>query len=261
MKKILAVSFYVIAFVSSMNAQQQSYVPSEKLYQVSIIDALLAGQYDGTSSLSELIKYGNFGIGTFDKLDGEMIVLDGKIYQFKTDGKIYHANLSGTTPFATVTSFKSDRQFFIKNPIDMKAFQNLIDSVLNNKNLFYAVKVTGEFKYVKTRSVPSQNKPYKPLSEVTKNQAVFEKTDLTGTLIGFRMPEFIKGINVPGYHLHFLTKDKKFGGHVLDFTLTNVKVEIHELNKFEMLLPEGKNAFKDIDLSKDRSKELEKVEK
>ena len=62
----------------------------------------------GSSRSRELKKHGDFGIGTFDALDGEMIVLDGVVYQAKADGHIYQAADNLTTPFATVTYFDSD---------------------------------------------------------------------------------------------------------------------------------------------------------
>jgi acetolactate decarboxylase len=261
MKKYVVLFVCLIIAVSNTFAQKDQFKYAPALKQVSIIDALLAGEYDGTYTLANLTRQGDFGIGTFDKLDGEMIVFEGRIYQFKADGKIYKADLKGTTPFASVVKFKSAFSCELNHTLDMKAFQTAIDSMLKNKNLFYAIKVTGDFTMMKTRSVPAQVKPYKPLSEVTKAQPVFVKNNQKGTLIGFRLPTFVGGINVPGYHMHFLSDDKTFGGHILDFSTSKIKVEIQELNKFEMLLPEGESSFNQVDLSKDRSRELERVEK
>ena len=261
MKKYTVLFVCLIILASNLFAQKDQFKHAPSLKQVSIIDALLAGEYDGTYNLANLTRQGDFGIGTFDTLDGEMIVSEGKIYQFKVDGKIYNANLKEKTPFASVVKFKSTRTHELNQTFNMKTFQAAIDSLIKNKNLFYAIKVTGDFTMMKTRSVPAQMKPYKPLSEITKTQPVFVKNNQKGTLIGFRLPTFVGGINVPGYHMHFLSSDKTFGGHVLDFSTSSIKVEIQELNKFEMLLPEGENSFNQVDLSKDRSKELEKVEK
>ena len=257
MKRICVLLFVIFAFVT--NAQNLDN-RKNTLTQVSTIDALLAGVYDGIIPISDIPQYGTFGLGTFDKLDGEMIVYDGVVYQFKTDGKIYTPDGSVTTPFISVVNFESDLDFPI-GKMAMKDFTAKIDSTIKNKNLMYAIKVTGTFSYIKTRSVPVQEKPYPPLAEVTKKQSVFERENVKGTLIGFRLPSFFSGVNVPGYHIHFLQDDKSFGGHVLDFTISDAKVEIQEINKFNMILPEDNSAFSNIDLSKDRSKELEKVEK
>ena len=257
MKKILPILF-VVLFIAGCNPEKK--VENNTLTQVSTIDALLAGYYDGVMPLKQLNEYGDFGIGTFNKLDGEMIVLNGAIYQFKADGKIYNADLDNTTPFATVVNFKSSFYVPVKRDISISDFEAVIDSSIPNRNLFYAIKVTGDFPYIKTRSVPAQEKPYKALSEVTKTQAVFEKENQYGTLVGFLVPAYANGINVSGYHLHFISSDKSFGGHVLDFKTGNVKVEIDEINIFKMILPENSD-FGKVDLSKDRSSELQKVEK
>ncbi len=255
MKKLIVILLLSVLLYSCSSVKENA------LTQVSTIDALLAGYYDGVIQLDELAKYGDFGIGTFDRLDGEMIVLDGIIYQFKADGKIHKADLEGTSPFASVVNFKSNLILPVKSIKNYNDFQTIIDSTIKNKNLFYAVKVTGTFSYIKTRTVPPQEKPYKPLSEVTKTQPVFEKKEQTGTLVGFRLPAFTSGVNVPGYHLHFLSSDKTFGGHVLEFTIDEANVEIQEINNFYMTLPEDDSAFGNIDLSKDRTKELHEVEK
>lgn len=230
------------------------------LVQVSTIDALLIGLYDGVMPLHEMIQHGNFGIGTFDQLDGEMIILDGVVYQIKADGKVYQPGKNLTTPFFTVTKFEEPDSFFTFSSLTFKEFEKSFDDLINNKNLFYAIKVSGNFKYVKTRSVPSQNKPYKPLSEVTKNQSLFEKENVSGIIVGFRFPAFASGINVPGYHLHFISDDKTFGGHVLDLSFENCRVEILPLHNFKMMLPES-SEFGEADLKKNRTEELNKVEK
>ncbi|MBI1937396.1 MAG: acetolactate decarboxylase [Ignavibacteriales bacterium] len=255
MKKFLISLLLIFSFAFGCTSFQQNFVT-----QVSTIDALLSGLYEGTTTLKEVIKHGDFGIGTFDKLDGEMIILDGIVYQIKADGKVYQPSHDLTTPFFTVTKFEEPDSSFTFSSTTFKEFEKSSDDLINNKNLFYAIKMSGNFKYVKTRSVPSQTKPYKPLNEVTKNQSVFEKENVSGTTVGFRSPQFASGINVPGYHLHFISDDKTFGGHVLDLSFENCKVEILPLHNFKMLLPES-SEFGEADLKKNRADELNKVEK
>lgn len=226
--------------------------------QVSTIDALLAGDYDGSMSTDNLSSYGSFGIGTFDKLDGEMIMLDGKVYQAKSDGKIYTPeNLK--VPFATVSDFKQDKVMTIYAPTSMKGMEAELDNLVPDKNMFLAIKAEGKFRMVKARSVPAQEKPYKPLAEVVNGQTENEYNYIDGTVIGYRMPEYMKGLNVGGYHLHFISKDKTVGGHVLDFTMSDGAVMTDSMNKFYLILPE--RGLMNVDLTKDRSAEVEKVEK
>ncbi|MFP5213142.1 MAG: acetolactate decarboxylase [Acidobacteriota bacterium] len=233
----------------------------DTLTQVSTIDALLAGSYDGQMSLRDLLAHGDMGIGTFNRLDGEMVVLDGQVYQVRVDGKIYSPSPTETTPFASVVKFRADARTRAEAGLDFKGLERIVNETAPNQNLFCAVKVTGRFRLVKTRSVPVQNKPYPPLAEVTANQPVFTLENVSGTLLGFRSPAYVKGINVPGYHLHFISDDRSSGGHVLELAIEQGTVEVDTCNRFLMILPESGGDFARVDLGRDRSKELEKVEK
>jgi acetolactate decarboxylase len=189
-----------------------------------------------------------------------MIELDGEFYQVKADGVAYPVADTMKTPFASVTFFQADKAQAIKEETNFQQLQELIDSMIDNENIFYAVKVTGSFKYVKTRSVPGQQKPYPPLAEVTKNQPTFEFDDVDGTLAGFLCPAYVEGLNVPGYHLHFLNAAKNAGGHLLDFIMASGQVEIDATPNFYMRLPENGD-FGKIDMTEDRSQETNIVEK
>ncbi len=228
--------------------------------QTSTIDALLAGVYDGQMSCAKLMDHGNLGIGTFDHLDGEMILLDGVIYQVKSDGKVYRPHPSLTTPFAAVCWFSPDETLALGSPVTYDGLKKRLDKRVPNQNLFCAIKIHGRFKSVHTRSVPSQKKPYLPLADVTAHQPEFEATNIDGAIVGFRCPPFVKGINVPGYHLHFLSDSKTFGGHLLGFEMERGRCMVDVCNKFVLILPENQETLKSVDLSKDRSKELERVE-
>ncbi len=229
-------------------------------FQTSTIDALLAGVYDGDTTCGELLKHGNFGIGTFDHLDGEMVVLDGIIYQIKSDGNVYLPEKTLKTPFATVCKFNADSTIPIKEGSSYDDIKALIDKQAPNQNLFYAIKITGNFSAIKTRSVPAQKKPYPPLKVVTSNQPEFPMQNISGTIVGFRCPAYVKGINVPGYHLHLISDDKTKGGHILSFNIKNAVCEIDVLNNYFLALPADAEAFANTDLSKDRSKDLHAVE-
>jgi len=234
----------------------------DTLVQVSTIDALLAGQYDGQITCGQVLRKGGFGLGTFDALEGEMVVLDGRVYQIKADGKVYTPGPDTPTPFATVCRFEADTRFTLPVGTTWDQMQAELDTRLGNVNYFYAVKVTGRFATMKTRSVPAQRKPYPELAEVAKGQSVFDFTDTRGTLVGFRCPPYVKGLNVPGYHVHYLTHDRKAGGHVLDLTFAEpTVVEIDRCDRFELLLPPNAEALRDLDLSKDRGKALHEVER
>ncbi|MHC1631895.1 MAG: acetolactate decarboxylase [Methanotrichaceae archaeon] len=230
------------------------------LFQVSTIDALLLSVYDGILPVGDLKEHGDFGIGTFDRLEGEMVVLDGECYQVKVDGVAYLVGDDVTTPFATVTHFSPDETVFIDWAENYTQFGEELGACFPSMNMFYAVKIEGNFPYMKTRSVPGQEKPYPKLVDVVEDQTVFEFQNVSGTVVGFWSPEFVKGVNVPGYHLHFLTDDKKAGGHILDFQLDDSEVEVDLTSDFFMILP-TEGDFYSVDLTQDLHSELEKVEK
>ncbi len=233
----------------------------ETAFQVSTIDAILDGVYDGVLSYGELKEHGDHGIGTFHGLDGEAIGLDGVYYQIKADGKVYAGPDDATTPFAVATFFEADRSLPLPAGLDFTGLADYLDGQLPTENIFYAVRVDGTFEYVKTRSVPGQTKPYPPLTEVTANQPEFEMRGVSGTIIGFRCPPYVGGVNVVGYHLHFITADRSAGGHLLDFVLGEATAYIDDTANFVMLLPGPESDFYRSDLSQDRSAELEQAEK
>jgi acetolactate decarboxylase len=231
------------------------------LYQVSTIDALMQGVFDGVQTVGEIRKKGDFGIGTFGALDGEMIVLDGFVYQAKADGHIYPASDNLTTPFATVTYFDRDQEVTTDRPMNLSVFSSAMADKLPTGNMVYAVRMHGTFPTMKVRAIPAQHKPYPTLANASTTQSVYTYSDTTGTIVGFYTPVFFKGINVAGYHLHFISDDRKTGGHILDLTVpANTTVEYDITPGFAMALPTSGD-FTGVDLSQDLSGALAKVEK
>ena len=231
----------------------------DTIYQTAPIDALMAGVYDGDYAIGDLKQHGDIGIGTLNALNGELVYVDGLMLQISVDGKVYPVPDSALTPIATVTWLDRDILLKAVSATNFEEFARILDGALPTSNLFYAVRADGEFAYVKTRSVPKQQKPYRPLVDAAKDQAVFEFQQVKGTLIGFRCPPFVKGINVPGYHFHFLTEDRKAGGHVLDLRVTGLDVALDPSDSIYMALPRGAD-FHKVDLSVDRQQELHRVE-
>lgn len=230
------------------------------LFQVSTIDALLQGVFDGFFTFEDLKAHGDFGIGTFDSLEGEMIALDGDYYQIKADGVAYPVQGSMTSPFSTVTYFQADQTIAIQNASNFTMLSSRLDEQLPSRNAFYAFRIDGTFPYIKTRSVPRQEKPYPRLADAVKNQSVFEFSNVTGSIVGIWAPEFSKGLNVPGYHFHFITADRKAGGHILDLKVDEAAAKVDITSGFAMQLPESGD-FYNVDLTQDLQSELGKIEK
>ena len=210
----------------------------DELFQVATIESLLAGDYDGLMTCGRLAKRGDFGLGTFDKLDGEMIVLDGVIYQAKLDGTIVPIDPGVTTPFAAVTTFDADAT---SEPLEAMTFAELrqrVDGMLTSLGRPYAVRIDGVFRLAVIRSVPRQSPPYVPLTEALKGQAIRELHDVRGTLVGFVIPAYLAHLNVVGHHYHFISEDRQVGGHVLDVIPERVTISVDDCSSLQVLLPE-----------------------
>lgn len=199
---------------------------SDLIYQESTIGKLDDGEFEGMISMGELKHHGDFGIGTFDGLDGEMVGVDGEFFQVDYKGAAQVADDKITTPFAMVTFFESDKTVNLTGEFNYGKLITTLDEYLPSKDIIYAIKITGKFDYLKTRSVPKQIKPYPPLKEVVKEQSIFEYRDTKGTAVGFWVPSYMKDINVQGYHLHFISEDKKSGGHLLELKIANPTIFI-----------------------------------
>ena len=221
-----------------LHAEREPHV----IFQTSTIDALLDGAYDGDVTFSQLRDHGDLGLGTFEACDGEMIAVEGEFFRASVDGSVSPVSDSARTPFAVVTFFEPGIRTTVGKPLDQDGLLALIDSRLRASAACHALRVDGRFDYVRARSVPRQRKPYPPLAEVAKQQHVFVFEHVAGTLVGFRFPDYAQGINVAGYHLHFVSDDRTCGGHVLDCRLRSGVVAIDHSSELHVELPLGVDA-------------------
>ncbi|WP_433286850.1 acetolactate decarboxylase [Pseudonocardia sp. CA-142604] len=219
--------------------QEARHQPEEAhtLYQTSTIAALLDGIYDGEVTIAELLTHGDFGLGTFNHLDGEMVVLDGTCYHLHSDGSAGLAADDERTPFAAITTFDPDITIPITRPTARADVIALIDEAIPSENLVHAVRISGTFTHVRTRTVMAQTPPYPPLTEATADEPITDFDDVTGTLAGFRTPDFEQGISVAGYHQHFLDREHEHGGHALDYTVARGKITISTASELHLSLP------------------------
>jgi acetolactate decarboxylase len=257
MRRVLLI--FLILSLLSPGAAALAAAP-KILFQFSTLPALMNGLYDGEFSFKQLEKHGNFGLGTFNNLDGEMVALDGRFYQVKTDGRAYAVNPAQKTPFAEVTFFQPDQTLTLSKPLDLKQLQDYLLRAFASPNYPCAIKVSGRFSYVKTRSVPRQTRPFPPLVAVAKHQAVFAFHHVAGTIVGFYHPPYLAGVNLTGFHFHFLTRNRRAGGHLLACRIKQAKVELERLNDLHLRLPVSA-AFSRTDLRGSKKHEINQVEK
>jgi len=234
-------------------------VQHSTLFQVSTSGALVEGIYKGEVSIATLKAHGDFGLGTFEGLDGEMVVLDGRFYQVQSDGKVSEVDDEVRTPFAVITRFVPERTVDVTDCPTFAALMGHLDRLRQSNNVFFAIRADGEFEYVRTRAMCKTEEGI-PLVQAAAVQPEFESHGVTGTLVGFWTPEYVKTLNVAGYHFHFLTDDRLSGGHLLDCSARRLRIQIQHEGDFRMSLPESQEFLK-ADLSRDPSTDMDKAER
>lgn len=218
---------------------------AHRAFQASTLTALLDGAYEGDVSFAELARRGDFGIGTLNGCDGEMIALDGRFLRADETGAVSEVPPEARTPFAVLTFFEARHRLELDGGASFDGICAAIDAHLGegSEAIVHAVRVEGRFAALRCRSVPRQEPPYRPLAEVLAEQNLFEFCDERGTLVGFRFPNLGLGIGVPGYHLHFLSADRKRGGHLLDCRVAPgapaLEIAVDDLGDLHVETPPG----------------------
>lgn len=230
------------------------------LFQASTIGALLEGAYDGDVTFAELAEHGDLGLGTLNGLDGEMIAVDGRFFRADVDGAIDEVDSSARTPFAVLTWFEPTLEFELDGPPGDDSLEALLGRRLPPGTAACAVRIDGVFERVRARSVPRQSPPYRPLSEVVGDQHVFELPEVEGTVVGFRFPDYSEGVEVSGYHLHFIDADRARGGHVLECRPRSARGRIDLSASLHLELPPGVELSAPA-LSEAARRALERVER
>jgi acetolactate decarboxylase len=219
--------------------------------QISTLNALLARRFDGLMPSRELAEHGDLGIGTFDQMDGELIMVDGVVYQGMPGGQVHAADPENRVPFSTVCRFEADETWTLEGPVNYEALDKSIDGRATNPNVFIAIRVDGTFSHMKIHALQKQSKPYPPTAEVVKGCVQAEARNVAGTIVGFRGVPWVRGINDVGYHLHFLSADRKWGGHVLEFTMDQGTCAISACFNHVILLPDNGAVLDGIDMNHD----------
>ena len=206
--------------------------------QAGTLEALMAGGYEGDATLGELLRIGTQGIGTVQSLDGELIVIDGRAFAIRHDGRVDELAPSTRTPFAVVTRFAPTIEFEVDGPLTLSELRAEIDGRTIDAPIV-AIRIDGSVCDLRLRSVARQDPPYRTLSEVVDDQSEWSVPSASGTLVGFRFPDSTAGVEVPGHHLHFLSDDLTIGGHVIDITVIEGRVHLDPERDLHVELPEG----------------------
>ena len=228
------------------------------LYQVSTATALVEGIYQGAIRVGTLREHGDLGLGTFENLDGEMVMVDGRVFQARSDGSVRECDDDVLSPFAVVTRFEPDNEMTMARCPDLKHLAGRFDVLRPSDNFFFAVRVDGHFDYVRTRAM-CRTAEGVPLVEAAAVQPEFVSCGVAGTLVGFWTPEYARTLNVPGYHLHFVSDDRKHGGHLLECRGTDLSLQIQREGDYHLAFPDTEDFFH-ADLRRDPGADLAKAE-
>jgi acetolactate decarboxylase len=247
-----------VSHIVSRALAEYFQVSHSTLYQVSTATALVEGIYQGAVRVRTLREHGDLGLGTFENLDGEMMIVDEHFFQARSDGSVKEVDDDVLCPFAVVTRFAPDSAIVLQKCPDLAHLVAQFDALRHSDNFFFALRVEGHFSYVRTRAM-CRTEEGVPLIQAAAVQPEFEFQDIRGTLVGFWTPEYARTFNVPGYHLHFLSQDHQSGGHLLECAGSELRLQIQREGDYHVALPETEDFVK-ADLRRDPAADLAKAE-
>ncbi|HTJ75919.1 MAG TPA: acetolactate decarboxylase [Acidimicrobiales bacterium] len=249
-------SDHILGFARSLLSHRVGgrHSPHE-VFQTSTIVSLVEGLYDGNVAYGEVMRHGDFGVGTFNALDGEMVALDGKYFHLRSDGAVSRVSPDELTPFAAVTRFRPGIDHTEGGPLTRPQCEEIVGRLAGSDNLFYALRIDGRFGSIRTRTVSKQSKPYPRLVDAAAAAPLFALADVEGTVVGFHTPDYAQGIGVAGYHMHFLSADHQSGGHVFDFSVDSPRIRIDTEGELHLSL-QATNEFLSARLAGDVSAEI-----
>ncbi len=239
--------FLLLSVLTACNGKTEQAVNEEPadnsglIYHYSVLKALDNGVLEGTMKVSDLLEHGDHGLGTFNGLNGEMIVLDHKVYRVTPQGEVVEAGDDILIPYTIVSFFEPEKSISYEGNenLDYDKLITMMDTELPSQNQFYAFRITGNFTYIKCGGVDRQERPYnKTILEILADRPIYEKEDISGTLVGFWCPEYIGDINTRGFHLHFLADDRSIGGHLIAFEASSLDIQYDIKHGYKIILPD-----------------------
>lgn len=236
---------------------------SSKMFQVATLQSLMTGYTRAVITVDELLKHGDTGLGTFEDVNGEMIVAGGHCYKALDDGSVTEAPGDEGVPFSSVAFLKGGRKFDVEDINDIDQLKDELTVKIEEwfgLNSMHIVRIDGSFIEVSARSEsPLRTQHISLKSILSGTQKEFHFQNLGGTLIGIYYPDYMNGINAPGWHLHFLSSDRTLGGHVFDLVLKRGTVVMDKLPEIEIQLPTAP-AFDTYSLADNAGADIKAVE-
>jgi len=264
MIRYLVILVAVLCLLTSCTSTESSSgsFDNDTLYQTNLLQSLMLGVYEGSQTVKDLKDRGDTGIGTFDGVNGELVMVDGVVYQALGDGTVAVAADEEGIPFSTVTHFDVDDKVEVKDIADINAMKSVLDEYISSHspNFFYMIRIEGTFDTMHVRSELKQERPYRPLDvALATDQREFKYENVEGTLVVLYCPAYMGGLNTPGYHFHFISADRTKGGHVLDFSTRSAVCSFDKTTAFEMDLTDSED-FNRMALEQEMGDAIRKVE-
>jgi acetolactate decarboxylase len=211
---------------------------TDMIFHYSVLKALDNGVLEGNMRLAELKKHGDLGLGTFNKMNGEMIIMDHVVYRISPEGKVVQPADETLIPYSLITFYSQDDTLSMSGEINYQSLRTYMEGKFPSRNLFYACRISGDFEYIKCGGANIQERPYdRSLTQMLAGRPIYEGKNISGTLVGFWCPSYVGDINTSGFHLHFLSDDHTLGGHLMEFTSRSLKIGYDTKHEYKILLP------------------------
>ena len=212
------------------------------LYQLALFQSVAQGEYYGASSVAAFKQHGDFGMGIFEAVNGELIMLDGVVYQALYDGSVVIPPEDAQIPYGNCAFFTPD----ICLPDISCGSLETLETILNEtvleqgKNQFYFARIQGFFPSVRVRSELAQQEPYRMLNIALRtDQREYCYENISGTMVGLYCPAYMQSMNAPGWHFHFISEDRSAGGHMTGAALKGCKTQLCKMSRLVTDIPDS----------------------
>ena len=234
-----------------------------KMYQISTLQALALGYTRAVVTAEQLLEHGDTGLGTYEDVNGEMITLDGRCFRASDDGSITEVDPEEGVPFASITRLHGDEEFDISQKQDIQSLKTALDLKIEEHfglNSMHVARIDGDFEWIDARSEEAYRSHHVELKDILgKTQKSFRFENIRGSLICIYYPDYMDGINAPGWHLHFISEDRSCGGHVFDLNMKEGRARLDKISNIEIHLP-AEPAFDTYSLKEASQEDIKKVE-
>jgi acetolactate decarboxylase len=223
MKHILVITL-VLVFVVEGCKQPQT---SEVRVAGAMRNVMMRGDLTSTIDLDSVAKTGLYGIGPADSLQGEILLLDGKIYKsvVRPDSSIEVALVTeARAPFFVYSNVPSWFERQIPDTVQtLQQVDSFLESISKQTDKPFAFKLAGvvDEAYLHVVNVPGNKRITSP-ADVNGSQVSARLSKSDATLVGFfsKSHQGVFTHHNSHIHVHLITQDRSTMGHLDSLTLS-----------------------------------------